>query len=268
MTVSISDMTVPPQKPEMIKQAQDTVDRITKNYKRGLITEEERYKEVVETWKKTDDELTKALLTGLDKYNNIFMMADSGARGSDKQIKQLAGMRGLMADTTGHTIELPIKSNFREGLDVLEYFMSAHGARKGLSDTALRTADSGYLTRRLVDVSQDLIVREADCCERQRQRFRVWYVQAFMDGKEEIESLQERITGRFSCETVKNKDGEILVKANHMITPKRAARIMKEGVSNENRQTDSTRLKIRTILTCKCTGWCLRKMLWCEHGYR
>ncbi len=165
MTVAIADMTVPPQKPEMIKQAQDTVDLITKNYKRGLITEEERYKEVVDTWKKTDDELTKALLGGLDKYNNIFMMADSGARGSDKQIKQLAGMRGLMADTTGHTIELPIKSNFREGLDVLEYFMSAHGARKGMSDTALRTADSGYLTRRLVDVSQDLIVRELDCCE-------------------------------------------------------------------------------------------------------
>ncbi len=159
MTVSISDMTVPPKKPELIKQAQDTVDHITKNYKRGLITEEERYKEVVETWKETDDELTRAA-DGLDKYNNIFMMADSGARGSDKQIKQLAGMRGLMADTTGHTIELPIKSNFREGLDVLEYFMSAHGARKGMSDTALRTADSGYLTRRLVDVSQDLIIRE------------------------------------------------------------------------------------------------------------
>ena len=172
MTVSISDMTVPPQKPEMIKQAQDTVDLITKNYKRGLITEEERYKEVVDTWKKTDDELTHALLTGLDKYNNIFMMADSGARGSDKQIKQLAGMRGLMADTTGHTIELPIKSNFREGLDVLEYFMSAHGARKGLSDTALRTADSGYLTRRLVDVSQDLIIREMDCCEESIRDFR------------------------------------------------------------------------------------------------
>ena len=142
MTVSISDMTVPPQKPQMIQQAQDTVDRITKNFKRGLITEEERYKEVVETWKATDDKLTEALLSGLDKYNNIFMMADSGARGSDKQIKQLAGMRGLMADTTGHTIELPITSNFREGLDVLEYFMSAHGARKGMSDTALRTADS------------------------------------------------------------------------------------------------------------------------------
>ena len=155
MTVSISDMTVPPQKPEMIAKAQDTVDRISRQYKRGLITEEERYKEVVETWKETDDELTEALLSGLDKYNNIFMMADSGARGSDKQIKQLAGMRGLMADTTGRTIELPIKSNFREGLEVLEYFMSAHGARKGMSDTALRTADSGYLTRRLVDVSQE-----------------------------------------------------------------------------------------------------------------
>ena len=160
MTVSISDMTVPPEKPELIKKAQDTVDKITRNYKRGKITEEERYKEVVETWKETDAVLTKALLGGLDKYNNIYMMADSGARGSDKQIKQLAGMRGLMADTTGHTIELPIKSNFREGLDVLEYFMSAHGARKGLSDTALRTADSGYLTRRLVDVSQELIIRE------------------------------------------------------------------------------------------------------------
>ncbi len=163
MTVSISDMTVPESKPKLIEEAQATVDRIAKNYRRGLITEEERYKEVIETWKTTDDQLTHDLLTGLDKYNNIYMMADSGARGSDKQIKQLAGMRGLMADTTGHTIELPIKSNFREGLDVLEYFISAHGARKGLSDTALRTADSGYLTRRLVDVSQELIIREVDC---------------------------------------------------------------------------------------------------------
>ncbi len=257
MTVSISDMTVPPQKPEMIKQAQDTVDLITKNYKRGLITEEERYKEVVDTWKKTDDELTKALLTGLDKYNNIFMMADSGARGSDKQIKQLAGMRGLMADTTGHTIELPIKSNFREGLDVLEYFMSAHGARKGMSDTALRTADSGYLTRRLVDVSQDLIVREMDCCEDRDEISGMW-VKGFMDGKEEIESLQERITGRFSCETIKNKDGEILVKANHMITPKRAARIMSEGVNNEDGGAID-KVKIRTILSCKCkVGVCAK----------
>ena len=256
MTVSISDMTVPPQKPEMIQNAQNIVDKITKNYKRGLITEEERYKEVVETWKKTDDELTRALLDGLDKYNNIFMMADSGARGSDKQIKQLAGMRGLMADTTGHTIELPIKSNFREGLDVLEYFMSAHGARKGLSDTALRTADSGYLTRRMVDVSQELIVRETDCCET-RDEISGMYVKGFMDGKEEIESLQERITGRFSCETIKNKNGEVLVKANHMITPKRAARIMAEGVNAEGGAIDQ--VKIRTILTCKCkVGVCAK----------
>ncbi|MFR2994403.1 MAG: DNA-directed RNA polymerase subunit beta', partial [Hominisplanchenecus sp.] len=247
MTVAIADMTVPPQKPEMIQKAQDTVDLITKNYKRGLITEEERYKEVVETWKATDDKLTEALLTGLDKYNNIFMMADSGARGSDKQIKQLAGMRGLMADTTGRTIELPIKSNFREGLDVLEYFMSAHGARKGMSDTALRTADSGYLTRRLVDVSQDLIIREMDCCE--GKEIPGMYVKAFTDGKEEIESLQERITGRFSCETIKNKDGEILVKANHMITPKRAARIMSEGVDANGKPFEQ--IKIRTILNCK-----------------
>ncbi len=247
MTVSISDMTVPPQKPQLIAEAQDTVDKITKNYKRGLITEEERYKEVVETWKNTDDILTKALLDGLDKYNNIYMMADSGARGSDKQIKQLAGMRGLMADTTGHTIELPIKSNFREGLDVLEYFMSAHGARKGLSDTALRTADSGYLTRRLVDVSQHLIIRETDCCEGKEAPG--MYVQALRDGKEEIESLQERITGRFSCETICDKNGEVIVKANHMITPKRAAKIMSEGVDAEGKPFE--KIKIRTVLTCK-----------------
>ena len=249
MTVSISDMTVPPQKPEMIQSAQDTVDRITKQYKRGLITEEERYKEVVETWKETDDELTEALLTGLDKYNNIFMMADSGARGSDKQIKQLAGMRGLMADTTGRTIELPIKSNFREGLDVLEYFMSAHGARKGLSDTALRTADSGYLTRRLVDVSQHMIVRETDCCEGTGKEIPGMYVKAFVDGKEEIESLQDRITGRFSCETICDKDGNVLVKANHMITPKRAAAIVSKGVDEKGNPIEQ--VKIRTILTCR-----------------
>ena len=249
MTVSISDMTVPPQKPEMIQAAQDTVDRITKQYKRGLITEEERYKEVVETWKETDDELTEALLTGLDKYNNIFMMADSGARGSDKQIKQLAGMRGLMADTTGRTIELPIKSNFREGLDVLEYFMSAHGARKGLSDTALRTADSGYLTRRLVDVSQHMIVRETDCCEGTGKEIPGMYVKAFVDGKEEIESLQDRITGRFSCETICDKDGNVIVKANHMITPKRAAAIVSKGVDENGNPIEQ--VKIRTILTCR-----------------
>ena len=248
MTVSISEMTVPPQKPQMIQEAQDTVDRITKNFKRGLITEEERYKEVVETWKNTDDALTKALLEGLDKYNNIFMMADSGARGSDKQIKQLAGMRGLMADTTGRTIELPIKSNFREGLDVLEYFMSAHGARKGLSDTALRTADSGYLTRRLVDVSQELSIREIDCVEKGAE-IPGMYVRAFMDGNEEIESLQERITGRYVCETICDKDGNVIVKANHMITPKRAENIIKYGVNKDGGPI--TEVKIRTILTCK-----------------
>ena len=248
MTVSISDMTVPAKKPALIKQAQDTVDLIAKNYKRGLITEEERYKEVVETWKETDDELTHELLSGLDKYNNIFMMADSGARGSDKQIKQLAGMRGLMADTTGKTIELPIKSNFREGLDVLEYFMSAHGARKGMSDTALRTADSGYLTRRLVDVSQDLIIRETDCCT-DRSEIAGMYVSAFMDGKEEIESLQERITGRFACEDICDADGNVLVAANHMITPKRAALVMSKGVDENGEPLE--KVKIRTILTCR-----------------
>ena len=248
MTVSISDMTVPAKKPALIKQAQDTVDLITKNYKRGLITEEERYKEVVETWKETDDELTHELLSGLDKYNNIFMMADSGARGSDKQIKQLAGMRGLMADTTGKTIELPIKSNFREGLDVLEYFMSAHGARKGMSDTALRTADSGYLTRRLVDVSQDLIIRETDCCT-DRSEIAGMYVSAFMDGKEEIESLQERITGRFACEDICDADGNVLVAANHMITPKRAALVMSKSVDENGEPLE--KVKIRTILTCR-----------------
>ncbi|MBR2528528.1 MAG: DNA-directed RNA polymerase subunit beta' [Blautia sp.] len=258
MTVSISDMTVPPQKPQMIRETQEKVDRINRNHRRkGILTEEERYKEVCDTWKKTDDDLTAALLSGLDKYNNIFMMADSGARGSDKQIKQLAGMRGLMADTTGRTIELPIKSNFREGLDVLEYFMSAHGARKGLSDTALRTADSGYLTRRLVDVSQEQIVRETDCCEK-RDEIVGMYVTAFTDKKYDnpdsastIESLQERITGRFSCETILDQKGDIIVKKNHMITVARAARIMKEGVSNETGGRIE-RVKIRTILTCRC----------------
>ena len=246
MTVSISDMTVPPQKPQMIADAQDTVDKITRQYKRGLITDEERYKEVIEA---ADNELTTALLSGLDKYNNIFMMADSGARGSDKQIKQLAGMRGLMADTTGRTIELPIKSCFREGLDVLEYFMSAHGARKGLSDTALRTADSGYLTRRLVDVSQHMIVRETDCCAGTGREIPGMVVKAFMEGREEIESLQERITGRFSCNTICDKDGNVIVKANHMITPKRAAKVMAEGVDENGNPI--TQVKIRTVLTCR-----------------
>ena len=240
MTVSISDMTVPESKKQILVDAEHTVDEITKHYRRGFLTDEERYKEVIETWQAADNELTTALLSGLDKYNNIFMMADSGARGSDKQIKQLAGMRGLMADTTGKTIELPIKSNFREGLDVLEYFISAHGARKGMSDTALRTADSGYLTRRLVDVSQDLIIRDVDCCEGKAIPF--MEIEDLVDGNEVIESLEERITGRTAAETMYDAEGNMIVKANHMITPKRAARIVATGVKS---------VKIRTILTCK-----------------
>ena len=248
MTVSISDMTVPEAKKTILADAEKTIERISKNFRKGLLTEEERYKAVIETWKSADAEITTALMAGLDKYNNIYMMADSGARGSDKQIKQLAGMRGLMADTSGRTIELPIKSNFREGLDVLEYFISAHGARKGLSDTALRTADSGYLTRRLVDVSQELIIREVDCCKGGKA-IPGMEISGFTDGKEIIESLEERITGRYACETMYDDNGEVIVKANHMITPKRAARIMQTKAVVE--KGDKATVKIRTILTCK-----------------
>ena len=248
MTVSVSDMTIPPEKAEILKEAQKKVEIITRNFRKGLLTEQERYQEVINNWKKADAEIAAKLMSGLDKYNNIYMMAHSGARGSDKQIKQLAGMRGLMADTKGHTIELPIKSNFREGLDVLEYFVSAHGARKGLSDTALRTADSGYLTRRLVDVSQDLIIRETDCRAGKSEIPGMW-VSAFMDGKEEIESLEERIKGRYSCETIYDDNGEVIVKANHIITPKRAARIMKTKAVME--AGTAAKIKIRTVLTCR-----------------
>ena len=242
ITVSISDMTVPEAKKELLASAEATISKITAQYRRGLVTDEERYKAVIETWKQTDDQLTKALLDGLDKYNNIYMMADSGARGSNQQIKQLAGMRGLMADTSGRIIELPIKSNFREGLDVLEYFISAHGARKGMSDTALRTADSGYLTRRLVDVSQDLIIREIDCSEDSENIPGMW-IDAFMDGREVIESLEERMTGRYAAaDIVDPATGEVLVKADHMITPKRAAMVAEAGV---------TKVKIRTALSCR-----------------
>ena len=250
LTVSISDMTVPEEKKQILADAEKQVELITKKYRRGMLTEEERYKAVVKTWFEADDLLTEKLITGLDKYNNIFMMADSGARGSNQQIKQLAGMRGLMADTSGRTIELPIKSNFREGLDVLEYFISAHGARKGLSDTALRTADSGYLTRRLVDVSQDLIIRETDCCG-DGEEIPGMYVEAFMDGQEVIESLEERITGRVAAEDIADPvSGDIIVKANHMITAKRAAKVVNAGY---------TKVKIRTMLTCKSTmGACAK----------
>ena len=246
MTVSISDMTVPSTKQALLEEAQKTVDKIAKNYRRGLVTEEERYQEVIDTWKTTDDQLTHDLLSGLDKYNNIFMMADSGARGSDKQIKQLAGMRGLMADTTGKTIELPIKSNFREGLDVLEYFISAHGARKGLSDTALRTADSGYLTRRMVDVTQDLIIRELDCAA-ERDSIPYLEISELSDGQEKIESLQERITGRYIAEDIVDPEtGKVVIKADHMVTPKKAPKIM--AVANK---IGKKTIKIRSVLTCR-----------------
>ncbi len=248
MTVSIADIIVPKQKYELMEQGQNTVDQIAKNFRRGLLTEEERYSAVVATWTKIDEELTKVVIGNMDKYNNIFMMADSGARGSNQQIKQLAGMRGLMADTQGHTIELPIKSNFREGLDVLEYFMAAHGARKGLSDTALRTADSGYLTRRMVDVSQELIIREQDCAAG-KDVIPGMTVKAFMDGNVTIESLQDRITGRYSCEDIRDKDGNIIVQKNHMITTSRAKRVIAEGVNAKGEPVDA--VKIRTILTCR-----------------
>ena len=250
MTVSISEMTVPPVKKQLLAEAEKKVEQITVKYNRGQATDEERHKNVIRVWQETDDKIKDALLQGLDKYNNIFMMADSGARGSNQQIKQLAGMRGLMADTSGNTIELPIKSNFREGLDVLEYFISAHGARKGLSDTALRTADSGYLTRRLVDVSQDLIIRETDCSA--GKQIPGMYVYSFVnnratnssDAKEDIlEPLQERITGRYLAEDIVDPaTGEIIVEANHLVTPKRAEAIIKTGVD---------KVKIRTILTCR-----------------
>ena len=254
MTVSIHDMTVPETKETLLEEAQKTVDKIAKNFRRGLITEEERYKEVIETWKTTDEQLTHDLLTGLDNYNNIFMMADSGARGSDKQIKQLAGMRGLMADTTGKTIELPIKSNFREGLDVLEYFISAHGARKGLSDTALRTADSGYLTRRLVDVTQDLIIRDLDCSEG-RESIPSLEITELSDGQEKIESLQERITGRYVAEDIIDPEtGNMVIKANHMVTPKRAPQVM-DALNKMGRKS----IRIRTVLTCRSkSGICAK----------
>ena len=253
LSFNLDDIIVPDDKKAIVQKGQDEVDNITANFDMGLITDKERYNQVIDAWTHVNANLKKAVMKHMTEadqgFNAVYMMLDSGARGSADQIAQLAGMRGLMADTTGRTIELPIKSNFRDGLDVLEYFMSAHGARKGMSDTALRTADSGYLTRRLVDVSQHMIVRESDCCEGKNREIPGMWVTAFMDGKEEIESLQERITGRFSCNTICDKDGNVIVKANHMITPKRAAEVMSRGVDENGNPIE--KVKIRTVLSCR-----------------
>ncbi|MCJ7856335.1 DNA-directed RNA polymerase subunit beta' [Lachnospiraceae bacterium NSJ-143] len=251
LTVSVSDMVIPEKKPEFLAEAESAVDLITKKFRRGLMTDEERHNKVIEAWNIANDKITEALLAGLGKYNNIFMMANSGARGSNAQIKQLAGMRGLMANPSGGIIELPIKSNFREGLSVLEYFISAHGARKGLTDTALRTADSGYLTRRLVDVSQDIIIREADCCHDEEQEVPGLWVSAFTDGNELIESLQDRIRGRWSVNEIRDPEtDEIIVPADTQITMDMAEKVEKAGIK---------KVLIRTVLTCRSTvGICAK----------
>ncbi|WP_250277472.1 DNA-directed RNA polymerase subunit beta' [[Clostridium] colinum] len=242
LTVSVSDMEIPEEKEAFLEEADKEVDKITKMFRRGLMTDEERHFKVIKAWETADDKITNALLAGLGKYNDIYMMAHSGARGSNRQIKQLAGMRGLMASPSGETIELPIKANFREGLTVQEYFISAHGARKGLSDTALRTADSGYLTRRLVDVSQDIIIREFDCAEETGEVPGMW-VKAFMDGQETIEPLSDRIRGRYSVENIKHPEtGEIIVEADTMITPDQAELVENLGIE---------KVLIRNILSCR-----------------
>ena len=243
MTVSVSDMEIPKEKVEYLAEAEEMVDTITRKFRRGLMTDEERHQKVIEAWNAADDKITAALLAGLGKYNNIYMMANSGARGSNRQIKQLAGMRGLMASPNGGIIELPIKANFREGLSVLEYFISAHGARKGLTDTALKTADSGYLTRRLVDVSQEIIVREWDCCDGRDIETPCMEIAAFMDGNEVIEGLADRIRGRWSAyDIIHPETGEILVPADTMITVDQSEAVEKAGVK---------KVWIRTVLTCR-----------------
>ena len=247
MTVSVDDIKVPESRERLLAEAEDAVEAIRKNYRRGLLTEDERYHETISTWEKTDKRLLDdELFVGLSTFNNIYMMADSGARGSRAQIKQLAAMRGLMANTTGRTIELPIKSNFREGLDVLEYFISAHGARKGLSDTALRTADSGYLTRRLVDIAHDLIVKEDDCCK-EGQEIPYMEVSKFEEGVEKIESLKDRITGRVVAETiVDSESGEVIIEENQLIT-----KLLADKIVAELDKTKRESIKIRTVLSCK-----------------
>jgi DNA-directed RNA polymerase subunit beta' len=238
ITISVSDMIIPSEKAELLSKADEEVDIIEKQYRRGLISEDERYEKVIETWTRTTEEVTEALMKSLDPMNSIFMMAHSGARGSKNQIRQLAGMRGLMANPSGRIIELPIRANFREGLTVLEFFISTHGARKGLADTALRTADSGYLTRRLVDVSQDVIVREEDCNTNQTVE-----VASILDGNDVIEDLGDRIWGRYSLHEILHPEtGEVIVPADTLIDDYYADRIKKAGIK---------KVPIRSVLTCR-----------------
>ncbi|WP_265445596.1 DNA-directed RNA polymerase subunit beta' [Acetivibrio straminisolvens] len=237
ITISVSDMVIPEVKARYIKETEEKIEKITKQYKRGLISDEERYNSVIAAWTEASENITQALISNLDRFNPVYMMSQSGARGNINQIKQLAGMRGLMADTSGKTIEVPIKANFREGLNVMEFFISTHGARKGLADTALRTADSGYLTRRLVDVSQDVIVRETDCGTRKGIE-----VSDIKDGNEVIEELSERIVGRYPVGNIVHPEtGEVIVEAGRMITDQDAENIVKAGIK---------KVKIRSVLTC------------------
>ncbi len=246
VTISVSDMVIPPEKKELLSKADERVDKIEKMYRRGLISNEERYEQVIETWKTTTDLVTEALMKNLDRLNPVYMMATSGARGSVNQTKQLAGMRGLMADTSGRIIEIPIKANFREGLNVLEFFTSTHGARKGLADTALRTADSGYLTRRLVDVSQDVIIRDEECGSVEGL-----IVSEIKDGNEVIEKLVDRLDGRYAMEDIIHPStGEVIVHKNEMITEEQASEIVDAGIK---------KVHIRSILTCRSKfGVCSR----------
>lgn len=243
ITVSVSDMVVPKEKKELLANADKEVRNIERQFRRGLISEEERYDKVINTWNKTTEQVTKALMDSMDHFNPIYMMAKSGARGSVNQIRQLAGMRGLMANPTGKIIELPIRANFREGLTVLEFFISTHGARKGLADTALRTADSGYLTRRLVDVSQDVIVREEDCFARDGIKPQGIEVSEIKDGAEVIEELSDRIVGRYASQDIIHPEtGEVIVRTNELITHEIADEIIKAGIKE---------ISIRSVLTCR-----------------
>ena len=246
ITVSVDDVKVPEAKKQILASANEKVNDVLKQYKRGLITDEERYQSVIKIWEKATDEVTEAMKSNFEELNPVYMMSQSGARGNINQLRQIAGMRGLMASTTGKTVEIPITSSFREGLDALEYFISAHGARKGLADTALRTADSGYLTRRLVDVAQDIIVREDDCGTKEGME-----LSDIKDGNQVVEKLEERLLGRYPLEDIKNPEtGEIIVTTEELITEAIAEKIVTAGI---------TKVKVRTVLECKTKHGVCRK---------